>query len=109
MDRDQLIIPDLGHLPGNFVWGVATSAFQIEGRPTVAGNQSGMPSAGALARSLTVPMALLPVITLTAWSPISISSPRSGSKPIASQLPGRVSSPRVAARHQAGDSVSMTG
>lgn len=31
MDRDQLIIPDLGHLPGNFVWGVATSAFQIEG------------------------------------------------------------------------------
>lgn len=31
MNRDELILPDLSHLPDDFVWGVATSAFQIEG------------------------------------------------------------------------------
>ena len=53
--------------PANFVWGVATSAFQIEARLTRmdAVFQSGTPFAAPPAKSITATPATSPVITTT--------------------------------------------
>jgi hypothetical protein len=60
--------------PGDFIFGVATASFQIEGatKPTAASRRSGMRFPTCRAGSIRAIMAISPAIIMTGWMKTSI-------------------------------------
>ncbi|MBB2793321.1 UNVERIFIED_ORG: hypothetical protein GGD58_002175 [Rhizobium pisi] len=86
--------------PGDFTFGVATAAFQIEGAGKADGRKPSIWDAfcNMPGRVHNRDNGDVPAIIIIGWSRISISSRRWASRPIASRSPGRASFPTARVR-----------